>query len=85
MTATDLIEFVETQINETSQKIIDQKLSARDELSFGKLSFYFAMRRHLNGRKTVQDIGLFDAINDSLQHMGIVAAGSTFLPTQPRR
>jgi hypothetical protein len=37
-----------------------------------------SLRRILDGKANYQDIGLMDAINDTLQDLGIVEAKKTF-------
>ncbi len=70
-------EFIESKLNEYAGKIV--KGSERsDELAFGQVGFYLALRRVLNGKATLQDVGLMDAINDTLQQMGRLEKGTTF-------
>ena len=71
--------FVEEKINEYAQKIIDGS-DKRDAHAMGELEFYMAFRRILKGQGTAQDMGLMDAVNDTLQEMGIVESGASFLP-----
>jgi hypothetical protein len=37
-----------------------------------------SMRRAINGKASMQDVGLLDAINDLLQAKGLVGAEETF-------
>ena len=71
--------FVEAKINEYAQKIIDGS-DKRDAHAMGELQFYMAFRRVLKGQGTVQDMGLMDAVNDTLQEMGIVETSTSFIP-----
>lgn len=71
--------FVEAKINEYAQKIIDGS-DKRDAHAMGELEFYMAFRRILKGDGTAQDMGLMDAVNDTLQEMGVVASGTSFIP-----
>ena len=80
MSAADLKVFVAQQIDEAASRIVTQKSPQRDELSFGKLEFYFSMQRFLTGKATTEDLGLFDAINDTLQQLQVVEKDKTFLP-----
>jgi hypothetical protein len=73
----ELTNFIETKLNEYAQKIV-QGSQKSDELAFGQISFYLSLRRVLSGKATPQDIGLVDAINDTLQELGIVDQGKTF-------
>jgi hypothetical protein len=51
----------------------------RDEHTLGELSFYLALRRMINQTANAQDIGLFDAINDTLQAKGLISSKQVFL------
>lgn len=51
----------------------------RDEHALGELSFYLALRRMINQTANAQDIGLFDAINDTLQAKGLISSKQVFL------
>jgi hypothetical protein len=50
----------------------------RASVRVGQMFFYMALRRVLTGRATPQDIGLMDAINDTLQVLGLVEPTKTF-------
>ena len=69
--------FIEEKLNHYAQKIIDGKKAAGDELALGELNFYAALRRVAAGKATTADLGLFDAINDTLQELGVLAEGET--------
>ena len=73
----ELTNFIETKVNEYAQKIIKGGEKS-DDLAFGQLSFYLSLRRVLNGKATPQDVGVVDAINDTLQELGIINEGKTF-------
>lgn len=75
--APSLTQFVEEKINHYARMIADYNEKA-DELAFGQLSFYMALRRVLQDKATTEDKGMMDAVNDVLQHKGLVAKGSTF-------
>ena len=79
MSKADFEQFVEIQINQSAQAIATKKSARLDDAGFGKLGFYLALRRALNGTTTAQDLGLLDAINDSLQELGLLNGGETFL------
>lgn len=72
-----LNEFIETKVNEYAQKIVKGS-DKSDELAFGELSFYLSLRRVLTDKATPQDVGLVDAINDTLQELGVLEKGKTF-------
>lgn len=68
---------IEQKLNFYAQKIIDSSAKV-DEHALGELVFYMALRRILSGRATIQDIGMMDAINDTLQEAGIIEGHQTF-------
>lgn len=73
----NLIEFIEKKLNAYAESI-RQGGAKIDELALGELTFYMALRRVLTGQPTPQDIGLMDAINDTLQELGLVERTKTF-------
>ncbi len=73
----DMEQFIEDKLNSYADKIKSGSAKV-DELALGELSFYMALRRVLDGRGTPQDLGLMDAINDTLQLKGILEEGKTF-------
>ena len=73
----DLNSFIEQKLNRYAKAIIDGSAKI-DEHALGEMFFYMALRRVLTGKATYQDIGMMDAINDTLQEKGIVEASKTF-------
>jgi len=73
----DQKQFIEDKINHYAQMIIDRS-DKFDDMAIGELSFYMSLRRILNGRGTIQDKGMMDAINDFLQEKGIIESNETF-------
>ncbi|WP_144138543.1 hypothetical protein [Paraburkholderia sp. BCC1884] len=73
----DLAQLVEEKINESASRIIKGGVGT-DDISLGKLSFYMALRRVQQKKATAQDLGLMDAINDTLQALALVKEGRTF-------
>lgn len=73
----DLGTFIEKKLNQYAQAIIDGS-DKRDEHALGELFFYMAMRRAISGDATLQDIGMLDAITDTLEELGIVEHGKKF-------
>ncbi len=69
--------FIEAKINHYAQMIIDFTEKG-DDLALGELNFYIALRRVLNGTATTQDKGMVDAINDTLQELGVLDKKKTF-------
>lgn len=74
----ELVQFIEDKLNGYAEKIT--RGSARvDEHAFGEMTFFMALRRVLAGKGTPQDLGMMDAINDTLQNKAILEKGATFL------
>ena len=69
--------FVEEQLNLAAQKIID-KGDKTDEISSGKIDFFIALRSALSGDPDKREIGLLDAVNDTLQHLQLIDSKKTF-------
>lgn len=77
MNNTSIESFIEEKLNHYAQQIVDRSERA-DEMALGELTFYIALRRVINGNGTLQDLGLMDAINDTLQEKGLLEKGQTF-------
>jgi hypothetical protein len=73
----DLKRHAETKLNQYAQKIIDGGVKT-DDHAFGELTFYISLQRVLSGSASRQDLGMMDAINDTLQELGLVERGKTF-------
>jgi hypothetical protein len=71
-------EFFEDKINLYAEAIIKGS-DKRDAHALGELTFYMAMRRVIKGEATRQDIGMIDAINDTLQEAKILVDDKTFV------
>lgn len=76
---TPIVTFVEEQIKQAKQKLQAGKSPRLDDVTYGKLGFYLALRRVLEGTSTAQDLGLMDAINDVLQALKLLDGNETFL------
>lgn len=72
-----MYEFVEAKVNEYAEAIIKGS-DKKDAHALGELTFYMAIRRVLKGEATIQDLGMMDAINDTLQEANIIEDGKTF-------
>lgn len=72
--------FVETQLNIAAQNIID-KGDKVDEISSGKIDFFIALKSALNDNLDKRELGLLDAVNDTLQHLQLVEKDKTFYRT----
>ncbi|EGJ35594.1 MULTISPECIES: hypothetical protein [Moorena] len=73
----NLNDLIEEKLNYYAQKIVSGG-SKTDEMAVGEITFYVALRRVVNGKGTLQDVGMMDAINDTLQSLGLVEEGKTF-------
>ncbi|NET85923.1 MAG: hypothetical protein F6J94_29760 [Moorea sp. SIO1F2] len=73
----NLNDLIEEKLNSYAQKIVSGG-SKTDEIAVGEITFYIALRRVVNGKGTLQDLGMMDAINDTLQTLGLVEEGKTF-------
>ena len=73
-----LKKYTNDNLHEYAKKISDETSQKIDEHSLGKVKFFFALRRILDGKANFEDIGLMDAINDILQELGIVESKKTF-------
>ena len=73
----DLSNYIEDKLNYYADAIIKghEKI---DEHALGEMVFYMALRRILNKNATFQDIGLMDAMNDTLQELGLITDDVTF-------
>ena len=70
--------YIENKINTYAKKIINGDTNI-DEHALGEISFYMMLRRVISGQGTRQDIGMLDAINDTLQSKGLIEKRKTFL------
>ncbi len=71
-------DFIENKINYYADAIIKGS-DKRDAHALGELTFYMSIRRVLNSEATPQDLGLVDAINDTLQEAGLISPSETIL------
>ena len=74
----DIKKYTDENLHKYAQRIADATNQKIDEHSLGKVQFFMSLRRILYGKSNYQDIGLMDAINDTLQDLGIVEAKKTF-------
>ncbi len=72
-----LQDFIQQKLIHYGQAIRDHDGDAEDH-ALGEVIFYAALRRALAGKATRQDLGLLDAVNDTLQELGILDARKTF-------
>ncbi|MEX5539567.1 hypothetical protein [Pseudomonas poae] len=69
---------LELSINSLAQRIIDAGPKI-DQVTHAKLGFYLSLRRVIKKNANPSDIGVMDAINDTLQKLSIIDAHKTFL------
>ena len=74
----DLKKYTTDNLHKYAKKISDETSQKIDEHSLDKVKFFFALRRILDVKANFEDIGLMDAINDTLQELGIVESKKTF-------
>ncbi|KPZ29012.1 Uncharacterized protein ALO38_03750 [Pseudomonas coronafaciens pv. zizaniae] len=79
MLKTEFAAFVEEQITLVSGILADKNANKLGDLAQGKLTFFSALSRVLQGEKNSQDLGMLDAINDSLQALDILKSEETLL------
>jgi len=73
----NLNDLIEEKLNHYAQKIVSGG-NKTDEMAVGEITFYVALRRVVNNQGTLQDMGMMDAINDTLQTLGLIEEGKTF-------
>ena len=71
-------QFVETKLNQYAARVVEGSEQMED-YAFGEISWFLTLRRVLAGKSTPQDLGMMDAINDTLQQKGFIGQGTTFL------
>ena len=73
----ELSQLIEDKLNYYADAIIKGH-DKIDEHAFGEMKFYMALRRIINNKSTFEDIGMMDAINDTLQILGLISEDITF-------
>ncbi|MDB6145241.1 MAG: hypothetical protein JWP80_4285 [Pseudomonas sp.] len=73
----ELNQYVDQRIAENEAKLTDAS-AKNDEMANAKLAFYRSLKRVLEKKATMTDVGTMDAINDLLQQLGLVPASKTF-------
>ena len=73
----DLDDFISDKLQHYGKTIRETDGDAEDH-ALGEVSFYAALRRYRAGRPTMQDLGMLDAVNDTIQELGILKSGQTF-------
>lgn len=73
----ELSAFIEEKINHYGNMIVTRG-DKFDDMALGELTFYISLRRAINGTATTQDLGMLDAVNDTLQELGILDKKKSF-------
>jgi hypothetical protein len=79
MDVTSFQTFLNHQIHLFAEKLGDEKHSSNDGVSLGTLMFYLAVRQSIDKKASEQDLGLVGAFNDTLQALGLIGKGQTFI------
>ena len=79
MSNTHFKAFVEEQIRLSTQKMASTQSARLGDVAYGRLGFYLALRRIVEGTSTSEDLGLMDAVNDTLQALKLLDKDETFL------
>lgn len=74
----DLASFIEEKINFYAQEMIEGGKET-DEHALGEITFYLALRRLITGQAIPSDLGLLDAVNDTLIELKILQEEQNFL------
>ncbi|MFJ4196192.1 hypothetical protein [Pseudomonas sp. NPDC089534] len=69
MTKAELKKFVQARIDEKANIILDERVT-HDGAAFGELQVYSCLRRILNGKANLEDIGMLHAVSDLVQAVG---------------
>lgn len=72
------VQFIEQQINGAAQQIIrdGDKL---DDFAGGQLAFYLNLRKVVKKTASRSEMGMLDAVNDTLQALGIIERSQTLV------
>ena len=73
----NMSDFIEEKLNYYADAIINGH-DKIDEHAFGEMKFYMTLRRVINNKATLEDVGMMDAINDTLQELGLIKPEITF-------
>ncbi|MFJ3482920.1 hypothetical protein ACIPL1_06005 [Pseudomonas sp. NPDC090202] len=73
-------QYIDGEISLLTEKVNDDKHSANDEVSAGKLTFYLALRGFMTGQVSNEARGIIGAVNDTLQKLQLIDGRAT-LPT----
>ncbi|AJC21971.1 hypothetical protein [Pandoraea pulmonicola] len=72
-----LREFANEQLN-IAARTIENKGDKMDKVAAGKIEFFLALRSVLSGEVEKRELGLIDAVNDTLQFIKLIGDKETF-------
>lgn len=76
MNRAELEDYLEVKINEKAKVILDEDM-IHDGAALGEMQLYFCMRRILNKRATLEDVGVLRAMNNLMQVLGLLSPKET--------
>ncbi|WP_236181066.1 MULTISPECIES: hypothetical protein [Pseudomonas] len=76
MTRVELIKFVQSKIDEKANTLLDERVRY-DDAAFGELKIYSCLRRILNRKATLEDMGMLHAVSDLMQALGVISPNET--------
>ncbi|RVD77227.1 hypothetical protein [Pseudomonas koreensis] len=76
MNRAELEDYLEVKINEKAKVILDENM-VHDGAALGEMQLYFCMRRILNKRATLEDVGVLRAMNNLMQVLGLLSPKET--------
>lgn len=76
MNRAELENYLEVKINEKAKIILDEDM-VHDGAALGEMQLYFCMRRILNKKATLEDVGVLRAMNNLMQVLGLLSPKET--------
>ncbi|WP_409319135.1 hypothetical protein [Pseudomonas sp. KCJK9016] len=76
MTRAELNKFVQAKIDEKANIILDERVRY-DDAALGALKIYSGLRRILNNKATLEDMGMLHAVSDLMQALGVISPNET--------
>ncbi|MBK5510717.1 hypothetical protein [Pseudomonas sp. TH15] len=76
MNRAELEGYLEVKINEKAKIIIDEDM-VHDGTALGEMQLYFCIRRILNKKATLEDVGVLRAMNNLMQILGLLSPKET--------
>ncbi|MBS4079757.1 hypothetical protein [Pseudomonas rustica] len=76
MKKAELEEYLEGKINDKARLILDEDM-VHDGAALGEMQFYFCMRRILNKKANLEDVGTLRAMNNLMRMLGLLSPKET--------